>query len=268
MRNLRLLPVVCLTLVFVLSSCVSKKKWNELVSDKDQLDQMLSKTQQQVKDLEDNVATLSDEKTKLQDEFNSETTRLNGEITTIQSDLSQAKKETAEMKDMISTKDAKIKAMADAVNSSYTPFTAKGLALQAKGGSIYLNQPIHFKSGSTRITEDSKATVQAVYEALMANAATHLVIEGHTDDVPMKEGAPYASNKALSKARANSVKRALVRLGANGDQITAMGHGSDQPVMAYEGAEEKEAAREQNRRAEFAIVPASAPIYEASQSLK
>ena len=95
MRNLRLLPVVCLTLVMVLSSCVSKKKWNELVSDKEELDQMLSKTQQQVKNLEENVATLNDEKTKLQDEFTSETNRLNGEITGIQTELSQAMKDTA-----------------------------------------------------------------------------------------------------------------------------------------------------------------------------
>ena len=252
----------------VLSSCVSKKKWNELVSDKEELDQMLSKTQQQVKNLEENVATLNDEKTKLQDEFTSETNRLNGEITGIQTELSQAKKETAEMKEMISSKDAKIKVMDDAVSSTYGPFTAKGLSLEAKENDVYLSQPVHFKSGSTRISEESKATLQSIYEALVANTATHLVIEGHTDDVPMKEGAPFTSNKALSQARANSVKRALVRMGADATQITAMGHGSGKPAMSYENDADRESAREKNRRAEFAIVPAGAPTYEASQSLE
>ena len=66
MRKLRLLPVVLLTFVFLFSSCVSKKKWTELVNDKEQLDMMLSQTQAQVKSLENDVVTLGDEKNRNQ----------------------------------------------------------------------------------------------------------------------------------------------------------------------------------------------------------
>lgn len=268
MRKLRLLPVVCLTLIFLCSSCISKKKWTELVNDKEQLDMMLSKTQEQVKTLEGDVATLDEEKTKLEEEFTNETNRLNDKIGSIKNDLEVAKKETTEMKEMISEKDAKINELAEAVNSSFAPFTAKGLSLEANEGSVYIDQPVHFKSGSARLTEDSKAAIQAIVDALMADADAKLVVEGHTDDVPMKEDATWSSNKQLSLARANAVVRTMVKMGVNPVQLMAVGHGSSKPAMDYENAEDKEAAREHNRRAEFSIVTnAAAELFRAAQSL-
>ena len=268
MRKLRLLPIMCLTFIFLLSSsCVSKKKWTELVNDKEQLDMMLSQTQDQVKSLENDVADLGTEKNKLQEEFNTETSRLNTEIYGIQNDLETAKKETNEMKEMITAKDSEIAKLTEAVKSPFSPFTAKGLELTEKGGGVYVNNTLRFKSGSARLTDDSKAALQTILTVLMEDANAKMVVEGHTDDVPMKEGAPYTSNKHLSKARANAVVKALVEMGAKETQLTAVGHGSDRPAMSYEGLENKEEAREYNRRAEFAIVTSPTALFQMSQAL-
>lgn len=268
MRKLRLLPVVCLTLIFLCSSCVSKKKWTELVNDKEQLDMMLSQTQEQVKSLESDVATLGDEKTKLQEDFTTETSRLNDKIGFIENDLETAKKETTEMKEMISAKDAEITKLTSAVNSAFNTFTAKGLGLQESGGNVYLNSPVRFKSGSARLTEESKGAMQAIVDALIEDANAKLMVEGHTDDVPMKEDASWGSNKQLSVARANAVVRTLVKMGVNPIQLTAAGHGSEKPAMTYDGVEDKEMAREQNRRAEFSIIiNKPGELYRAGQAL-
>jgi OOP family OmpA-OmpF porin len=69
-------------------------------------------------------------------------------------------------------------------------------------------------------------------------------LAGHTDNV----GTPEA-NKALSQARAESVKRQLVAFGCVGENITAAGYGDLQPV-ADNATEE---GRRQNRRVEITI---------------
>ena len=69
-------------------------------------------------------------------------------------------------------------------------------------------------------------------------------LAGHTDNV----GTPEA-NKALSQARAESVKRQLVAFGCAGENITAAGYGDLQPV-ADNATEE---GRRQNRRVEITI---------------
>ena len=267
MRKLRLLPIVCLTFVFLFSSCVSKKKWTELMNDKEQLDMMLSQTQEQVKSLENDVVTLGDEKTELQEEFNSETSRLNDAISGIQTDLEAAKTKANEMEAMVEGKDAEISKLSAAVKSPFSPYTAKGLQLTEKGGGLYANSPVRFKSGSARLTKDSKAGLQIIVDVLMSDPTAQMIVEGHTDDVPMKEGAPYASNKQLSKARANAVVKTLVKMGVNPVQLIAVGHGSDQPAMSYEGLDNKEEAREYNRRAEFAVVTNPSELFRMSQAL-
>ena len=264
MRKLGLLPVVCLTFVFLFSSCVSKKKWTELMNDKEQLDQMLSQTQDQVKSLENDVAELSEEKTQLEETLSSETARLNDEIDYVRNDLETAKNEAAEM---AAAKDAEIEKLTTAVESPFLPYTAKGLQLTEKGGGVYLDQALRFKSGSARLTEESQATLENIAAALIADANARMIVEGHTDDVPMKEGATYTSNKELSLARARAVVRALVKMGVEKNQLTAVGHGSDRPAMAYDGLENKEEAREYNRRAEFSIITSPGELLRISQTL-
>ena len=58
-----------------------------------------------------------------------------------------------------------------------------------------------------------------------------------------------ATNMALSKARAESVKAYLVAQGANASLIEATGYGPNQPIASNKTA----AGRQQNRRVEFSL---------------
>lgn len=267
MRKLPLLPALCLIFIFLCSSCVSKKKWTELMSDKEQLDNMLSQTQDQVKSLENDIADLGDEKDKLQKEFEAESSRLNDQISGIQGDLEAAKKESEEMKELVASKDQEISKMADAMKSPFIPFTSKGLELMENYGNLYVKNPVRFKSGSARLTDDSKMALQNIVSALIADPKAKMVVEGHTDNVPMKEGATWASNKELSVARALAVVKVMVDMGANPDQLKAVGHGAKRPAMGYEDVEDVNEARELNRRAEFSVVTNQTALFQLSQAL-
>jgi chemotaxis protein MotB len=77
-----------------------------------------------------------------------------------------------------------------------------------------------------------------------------LQVDGHTDNVPIIEGARFADNWALSQARALSVVRYLTGvLGFPAERLSANGYGEFQPV----NPEDTPAARAQNRRIELKL---------------
>lgn len=77
-----------------------------------------------------------------------------------------------------------------------------------------------------------------------------LQVDGHTDNVPIIEGARFADNWALSQARALSVVRYLTgALGFPAERLSANGYGEFQPV----NPENTPAARAQNRRIELKL---------------
>ncbi|MFU8777371.1 MAG: peptidoglycan -binding protein [Roseovarius sp.] len=77
-----------------------------------------------------------------------------------------------------------------------------------------------------------------------------LQVDGHTDNVPIIEGARFADNWALSQARALSVVRYLTGvLGFPAARLSANGYGEFQPVNLANTP----AARAQNRRIELKL---------------
>jgi OOP family OmpA-OmpF porin len=103
---------------------------------------------------------------------------------------------------------------------------------------------INFVSGSARITRSSFRTLDQAVAVLKEYPSVSLEIAGHTDDVGDAE-----KNKALSQARADSVKAYLVSKGIEETRLTAVGYGEDKPVDPAT----TRAARAKNRRVEFQI---------------
>jgi len=73
-------------------------------------------------------------------------------------------------------------------------------------------------------------------------------VEGFTDDVPVN-GGPFASNWALSAARAGSVAAALQNYGVDAQRLAATGFGALQPRADNASAE----GRRRNRRVVIAL---------------
>jgi OOP family OmpA-OmpF porin len=103
---------------------------------------------------------------------------------------------------------------------------------------------ITFELNSAKIRPSSQPTLDEAAKTLEANPDYQLEIEGHTDSTGSR-----MRNLELSRQRAESVKRYLVRKGIDSDRITVKGYGPDDPIATNDTKE----GRAENRRIEFKV---------------
>jgi chemotaxis protein MotB len=122
-----------------------------------------------------------------------------------------------------------------------------------EGLALSIVDRVLFPSGQAGLTGDGRRVIDKVAHVLAKAGARRLVIEGHTDDVPIGPGlrARFPTNWELSTARAIEVMRALVEDGFPPLSLEAVGRADTRPVASNE----TEAGRRQNRRIEI-IFPA------------
>jgi len=113
----------------------------------------------------------------------------------------------------------------------------------ARGVEIEINAKILFRSGEAHLMQDSNAVLDQVATALKEHSAQQILVEGHTDSVPIST-AKYESNWELSSARAGSLVRFLVDRGIEPHRLAAIGHADNIPAVIGDDSY----ARAANRR--------------------
>ncbi|MCW5115977.1 OmpA family protein [Burkholderia cenocepacia] len=111
------------------------------------------------------------------------------------------------------------------------------------GVEIGIDAKILFNIGDARLLPDSSPVLNQIAQALSAHATGEILVEGHTDSVPIAN-AKYESNWELSSARAGSVVRYLTERGIAPHRLAAIGRADTQPLVAGDDA----ASRARNRR--------------------
>jgi chemotaxis protein MotB len=109
---------------------------------------------------------------------------------------------------------------------------------------------ILFDSGSAEIQEEGKQLLLKIAEILNRQQETLIVIEGHTDSLPIAPAARerFPSNWELSAARASTVARFLAETaGLDPRRLAASGFSRYRPLASNDTAE----GRRQNRRIEI-----------------
>ncbi len=93
---------------------------------------------------------------------------------------------------------------------------------------ISLDDTVVFRSGGVEPVDDALPIIEKI-AAIMNQHENAMLIEGHTDNVPIRSTV-FPSNWELSAARAATVVRYLALEGVSADRMVAMGYGEFQPV--------------------------------------
>jgi len=111
---------------------------------------------------------------------------------------------------------------------------------------------ILFDSGSAQINERGMELLQIMAESLKASPEQNIVVEGHTDNVPLSDALKrrFPSNWELSTARAAAVVRIFQeQAGIEPERLSARGYSFYRPVAPNDSEE----GRHQNRRIEIIL---------------
>lgn len=120
-----------------------------------------------------------------------------------------------------------------------------------KGLHLEFKDKVLFSSGSADLSPEHQKVVKDVVKVLKdLSSEYHLMIEGHTDDVPLHNHELFASNWELSSARGISMMRWFKNVGIAEDHMSVISYAHTHPkvdIKDLKGAELQK-ARAANRR--------------------
>jgi len=170
----------------------------------------------------------------------------------LQNELAERSNQINELQSLINAKEAQMQQLKNAVSSALLNFEGKGLTVVHKNGKIYVSMEnkLLFDSGSWAVGNEGKNAVEQLASVLSKNPDIHVLIEGHTDNVPYT-GATVLDNWDLSVKRATAIVRILQNKGVDPKQITAAGRSEYINVDTNATSEGKA----KNRRIEIILAP-------------
>ena len=151
------------------------------------------------------------------------------------------------------TKDSINLALVMNLKRSLTDVNDEDVQIEIREGVVYvsISDKMLFSSGSTKINTNADRVLGKLAGVLNHNPDLNIVVEGHTDNVPMS-GDCVRDNWDLSVLRATSVVRAMtVTYGVPAERLTASGHAEYMPKQDNSTAD----GRSANRRTEIIIAP-------------
>jgi chemotaxis protein MotB len=192
-----------------------------------------------------------------EDQLNQTQEKLNKdrqELDQLKKELDDKNARMMELQNVIDQKDAQAEALKQKLSSALIGFENQGLTITKKNGKVYisLDEQLLFPSGSTQVDQRGKSALQKLAGVLEQNRDINIIIEGHTDDVPVIPGSKYIDNWDLSVQRSTSIIRILLDgTTINPKRLTAAGRGEFYPV----DPSKTDDARKKNRRTEIILEP-------------
>ncbi|HET8860020.1 OmpA family protein [Marivirga sp.] len=175
----------------------------------------------------------------------------NDELT---ANLAEREERVAELEKVLADKEEAVNALKKKVSEALLNFKENDLTVEVKNGKVYVSlaEQLLFNSGSTDVDAKGVEALKKLAQVLKENQDVNIVVEGHTDDVPISGNNRYLKdNWDLSVLRATSIVRILTYNGASPERVTAAGKGEFSPKASNETAE----GRRENRRTEIILTP-------------
>jgi chemotaxis protein MotB len=223
----------------------------------DRLNKLISGAEKDNVKLSGDLQGTQDQLLRKQDELKALETKLNAQKTDLDNLNAELKKREArvnELEDILKKKDQAAADLRKKLSDALIGFENKGLTITQKNGKVYvsLEESLLFASGKTNVEPKGVEALKNVAKVLEQNEDINVMVEGHTDDVPMKGSGEIKDNWDLSVMRATSVTRILLNSAKiDAWRITAAGRGEFFPLDKGKTAE----ARKKNRRTEIILTP-------------
>ena len=176
-------------------------------------------------------------------------------------DLSKREQRVLELEKILEEKDIVVQELKRKVTDALLNFSDSDLSVEVKNGKVYvsLSEKLLFKSGSFSVDSKGRTALTQLAGVLKGNAELNVLIEGHTDNVPVSRTSQYMNdNWDLSVLRATSIVRILTDNGIDPAIITAAGKGEFSPVANNDTADNKAL----NRRTEIILTPKLDEIFQ------
>jgi chemotaxis protein MotB len=208
---------------------------------------------QSITDIEKKYNELSGEKLSEAEQFNLALKQKTEELNYKERLLKEREQALNELRDVIARQDSITKRLNDVIRNALLGFNSDELSVEVKNGKVYvsMSDKLLFKSGSVAVETKGKEAIKLLADVLGKNPDIDILIEGHTDNVPIKT-AVYRDNWDLSVARATSIVRILTEeYKIIPTRLTASGKGEFSPRATNETTEGKAL----NRRTEIILSP-------------
>lgn len=229
---------------------------NEIVLLKENIESLkgnISELNKSITDIEKKYNELSGEKLSQAEQFNLALKQKSQELDEKARLLAEREKTLNELQQVIARQDSITKRLNDVLRDALLGFKSDELSVEVKNGKVYvsMSDKLLFKSGSAAVETKGKEAIKMLAGVLEKNLDIDILIEGHTDNVPIKT-AVYQDNWDLSVVRATSIVRILtVDYKILPTRLTASGKGEFSPRATNETPE----GRALNRRTEIILSP-------------
>ncbi|MEO5673625.1 MAG: OmpA family protein [Chitinophagales bacterium] len=257
-------------IILSLASCVSSKKFKTQVAKYDSLKADYNKIEDQLR----TCLTESEANLKKKAELEEQTEELKKNSTTMLNQLTDLSVVTAQqaesikksidnlgLKDMyiqslqvqMAKKDSLNMALVMNLKGALQDVNDQDVQIKVEGSAVLISisDKMLFKTGQYDITPQAKVVLGKVAQVLNAQPAVQFMIEGNTDNKPIKTSF-IKDNWDLSVLRASSVARSLQKdYNVDPSRIIAAGRSEYHPL----GSNDSDAGRQSNRRTSIIILP-------------
>ncbi len=229
-------------------------RYNELLKSRDELIKgNVENSKKMLSDLESANATLQDKEKELRQlEFALNEKKDN--LDELRRELEERNEKLIELQQILTRKDSLVNALKNKVLDALLGFKDEGLTVTQKNGKVYvsLDEKLLFNSGSTDVDSKGVKALKKLAKVLEQNRDINIMIEGHTDNVPLRGGPVMKDNWDLSVLRATAIVRILLDNSTiDPTRLTVAGRGEHLPIDQRNTTE----ARQKNRRTEIILTP-------------
>jgi len=195
-----------------------------------------------------------DEKEALVKEKENEIQTKQTQLEAKQAEINEKQARLTELENILAQKDAAVSDLKNKVSKALFNFENNGLTIEQRNGKVYvsMDEKLLFKSGSYDVDVKGQEALKQLAKVLEQNADVNILIEGHTDDVPLKGSGVIKDNWDLSVMRATSVVKILLS-GSNMNPARISAAGRSQYIPLQSGTTPE--VRSKNRRTEIILTP-------------